>query len=283
MKKEMTCLMAVLLAMILILPVVSNAEQFKITVIQDQKGTALKYKPVADYLATKGIQATLVSAKDYSAATYMFATGEVDAMFSGSGIAGVFIIKDLAVPIIRPVDNDGHSTHWAAVIARKGSPKFNGSTEYFKDKKVVFTGLASSGEFFFRSLPGASQTKATVLKASSPGDAIEVLNNGQADFAIVKNRVWDDVRVKYPNLTMVGEDKGENPDNTLIVSKQVPKVFAAKVSNVLLALKDDVSPEAQAVKKSLKIRGFIATTARDFDHTLELLKKAGATKSFNFL
>lgn len=282
MKKGMMYLTAVLLVMILALPVVSNAEQFKITVMQDQTGAAEKFKPVADYLAAKGIHVSFIPAKDYTAAAYMFSTGEVDAMFSGSGIAGAFIIKELAVPLVRPVDKDGHSTYWAVVVAPKGSPKFNGSAASFNGKKVIFTSLASSGELYFRSLPDASQAKTTVIKAASHGDAIEALNNGQADFAIVKNRVWDDSRAKYPNLTMVGEDKGENPDNTLIVSKQLPQALAAKVSTALLAVKDDSSPEAQAIKKSLKIQGFIKTTTKDFDHTLALLKKAGATKSFNF-
>jgi ABC-type phosphate/phosphonate transport system substrate-binding protein len=282
MKKGKMCLLFVL-ALFLCLPAVSNAEQFKITVMQDQAGAAQKFKPVADYLATKGIQVSFVSAKDYSAAAYMFSVGEVDAMFSGSGIAGSFIIKELAVPLVRPVDLDGHSTYWAAVIGPKGSPKFNGSAEYFKGKKVIFTSLASAGEFYFRSLPGASQAQATLLKAASHGDALDALNKGQADFAIVKNRVWDDTRAKYPNLTMVGEDRGENPDNTLIVTRRIPQTLAAKISTALLAVKDDTSPEALAVKKSMQIKGFVKTTDKDFDHTLALLSRAGATKSFNFM
>jgi tRNA A37 methylthiotransferase MiaB len=36
------------------------------------------------------------------------------------------------------------------------------------------------------------------------------------------------------------------------------------------------------VKDSLKIKGFIATTDKDFKHTLELLKKAGVTRDFGF-
>ena len=201
-------------------------------------------------------------------------------MFSGSGIAGSFILKELALPLVRPVDRDGHSTYRAAIIGSKGSPQFNGSAEYFKGKRVIFTSLASSGEFYFRSLPGAAQARATLLKAASHGDALEALNTGQADFAIVKNRVWDDTRARYPNLMMVGEDRGENPDNTLIVSRRVPQELVAKVSAALLAVKDDMSPAAQAVKKSLQIRGFVRTTLKDFEHTLALLSKAGETKSF---
>jgi len=282
MKQRRRYVLPVMLALLLSLSVVSNAEQFKLTVMQDQAGAAHKFKPMADYLATKGIQVSFVPAKDYSAAAYMFSVGEVDAMFSGSGIAGSLILKELAVPLVRPLDLDGHTTYWAVVIGPKGSPKFNGSAEYFKGKRVIFTSLASSGEFYFRSLPGAQQANATMLKAASHGDALDALNKGQADFAIVKNRVWDDTRAKYPDLMMTGEDRGENPDNTLIVTRKIPQALAAKVSAAFLALKDETSPQAQAVKKSMQIKGFVRTTNKDFDHTFTLLSKAGATKSFNF-
>jgi len=98
----------------------------------------------------------------------------------------------------------------------------------------------------------------------------------------VKNRVWDKVKDKYPDLMLVGEDKGENPDNTLIVSKKVSPAIAGQVSAALLGLKDDSSPQAQAVRKSMDIQGFQKTTLKDFEHTLPLLKKAGVTKSYDF-
>ena len=265
------------------LPGIAIAEQFRIAIMQDQSGSAQNFKPLLAYLATKGIDASFVSAKDYPSAADMFSNGAVDAMFSGSGVAGSMFIKELAVPLVRPLGRDGNSTYWAVVIAPKGSPKFSGSINYFNGKKVLLTALASSGEFYFRSLAGAARSNATLLKAASHGAAIDALNRkGQADIAIVKNRVWDKMKDKYPDLMLVGEDKGENPDNTLIVSKKVSSALTEKVSAALLAVKEDASPEAQAVKSSMEIQGFLKTTSKDFEHTLSLLKKAGVTKSFNF-
>jgi ABC-type phosphate/phosphonate transport system substrate-binding protein len=267
----------------LVLPGIASAEMFRIAIMQDQSGVAQKYKPLIDYLSTKGIEANLISSKDYKSAADMFSHGGVDAMFSGSGVAGSMIIKELAMPLVRPVSKDGYSTYWAVVIAPVGSLEFSGSIDYFKGKKVLLTALASSGEFYFRSLAGSAQSHTTLLKAASHGAAIDALNHkGQADYAIVKNRVWDKVKDKYPDLMLVGEDKGENPDNTLIVSKKVPPALAEKVSAALLGLKDDVSPQAQAAKRSMEIQGFLKTTLKDFEHTLSLLKKAGVTKSYNF-
>ncbi len=266
----------------LVRPSMSQTEQqFRIAIMQDQAGAAEKYEPVLTYLLKKGINAKFVTAQDYPAAAGMFSVGSVEAMFSGSGVAGFMIMKGLAVPTVRPVNAKGYSTYWAVIIAKKGSPKFTGSAKYFAGKKVVFTSLASSGDFYFHSLPGAEEVNATEINVASHSAALEALNKGIADLAIVKNRVWDSLKTNYPDLTMVGEDKGENPDETLIVSKSVPPVLAAKVSDALLGLKDDSSAEAASVRKSLGIKGYIKTTQKDFEHTLSLLKKADVTKRFN--
>ncbi len=281
MKRVLSCLFAFGVLMAIFRPGVSFAGQFRIAIMQDQAGAAEKFKPLLSYLSKKGIDATLVSTQDYRSAAGMFIVGSADAMFSGSGVAGFMILKDLAVPSVRPVDKYGHSTYWAVVIARKGSPRFTGSAEYFSGKKVALTSLASSGDFYFHSLPGIEQVKATEIKAVSHGAALDALEKGEADVAIVKNRVWDGLKDKYPNLALVGEDKGQNPDNTLIVSKKIPPTLATRISAALLALKEDSSAEAATVKHSLGIQGYIKTTLKDFDHTLSLLKKAGVDKSLN--
>ena len=267
----------------LMLPGLAGAEQFKIAIMQDQQGSAAKFKPLLDYLTKKGIQASFVAARDYPAAAQMFSAGQVDAMFSGSGIAGSMIIKELATPVARPVDSDGISTYWAVVIAAKGGAKFTGKADYFNGKKVITTSLASAGEFFFRSLPGAAVSTATILKAESHGMALAALDKGQADFAIVKNHVWEKNKDKYPRLVQVGEDKGANPDGTLIVSKKADQKTVAKVTAALLAVKDDASVDAKAVKTGLGIQGYVKTTEKDFAHTLPMLKNAGVTKEFNFV
>jgi ABC-type phosphate/phosphonate transport system substrate-binding protein len=258
------------------------AETFKIGIMQDKAGAAKKFKPLLMYMKEKGVNAFFVTAVDYSNAAKMFAAGKVDAMFSGSGVAGSMIIKDLAKPIVRPLSKDDTSTYWAVVVAKKGAPKFSSTAGYFAGKKVVFCGLASSGEFFFRSLPGSSEVASTFNKASSHAAAIDVVSRGNADVAIVKNRVWDKEKSKYPNLVQVGEDKGENPNGTLIVAKQTSPEMVKNVTDILLGLKDDMSPKAIAAKDALGIQGYIETTNNDFKHTLALLKRAGVTKGFDF-
>jgi ABC-type phosphate/phosphonate transport system substrate-binding protein len=276
---RMACLGAAMLA-VLSYATVARAEDVRIAIIQAQAGDARKYQPLLDYLARSGIAASFVAAPDYRGAAEMFAKGSVDAMFGGSGVAGTMIIKGLAAPVVRPIGIDGVSTYHAVVVAPRGSPAFSGAPGYFAGKRVIFSALASAGEFFFHSV-GRSRPSA-LLRAASHGAAIDALARGQADVAIVKNHVWNKEKGKYPSLEAVGEDSGENPDGTLILSKKLAPTTAREIAAALLALEGDASPAAVAARDSLRIRGFVAATEKDFAHTLALLRKAGVTRDFAF-
>lgn len=286
MKKKifLVCLLLFVLIVSSLIPTYSKAtqNQLRIAIMQDEPGAAGKYQALVHYMSAKGIEVHLISAANFLQAARMFEAGSVDAMFSGSGVAGIMIMKDLAVPLVRPVDKDGNSTYWAVILAPKGAAKYSGDVNYFRDKKVVFSGLASAGEFYFLSLPGADKLKNSVRTAASHGAAIIILEQGEADIAIVKNRVWDKSMDKYPNLEKVGEDKGENPDSTLIVSKKLSPDTTEMISTALLSIKADTTPHGEAVKRYLGTKGYIKTTVKDFDHTISLLKKAGVTESFKF-
>ncbi len=259
----------------------SHAEQLKIAIMQDKKGAAKKYTPLVPFFKSHGIDISFVGTPNYAAAAKMFSDGKVDAMFSGSGVAGSMIIKDVAVPVARPLGKGGASTYWAVILAKKGAGKYSGSADYFKGKKAIFCSLASSGEFYFRSI-GGHKTAGSMMKAASHGAAIDALARGAADLAVVKNRVWDKVKGKYPDLEVVGNDTGENPNGTLIVSKKMNAELSGKISDLLTGLMADSSPEAKSVREDMNLLGYIKTTGENFNHTLALLKDAGVTKSFAF-
>jgi len=259
---------------------VARAADVRIAIVQAQAGEARKYQPLLDYLARSGVAASFVAAPDYRGAAELFAKGNVDAMFGGSGIAGTMMIKGLATPAVRAVGSDGVSSYHAVVVAPRGSPKFSGAPGYFDGKRVIFPALASAGEFFFQSV-GRSRP-AAILKAASHGAAIDALARGQADVAIVKNHVWNKEKARYPALEEVGADSGENPDGSLIISPKLAPETALKIAATLLALAGDGSPAAAAAKDSLRIRGYVAATEKDFAHTLAMLRKAGVTREFAF-
>lgn len=263
-------------------PVIAIAE-FKIVIMQDNKGDAVKYRPLLDYLKANGNDVAFVAARSYPHAAELFAKGDADGMFSGSGIAGCMIIKNVAYPVVRPVHKEGWSTYWAVVIGTRGTGRFTQEADYFIGKRVIFCSLASSGEFYFRSIIGTAMNSATTLKASSHGAALDALNRKAADIAIIKNRVWDKAKERYPDLMRLGEDPGENPDGTLIIAKHTETADVKKLVNVFLRIEGDPSSTAAAVKEKLGIKGYTRTTLEDFRFTLRLLKKAGVDENFTFI
>ncbi|HXX57212.1 MAG TPA: PhnD/SsuA/transferrin family substrate-binding protein [Thermodesulfovibrionales bacterium] len=261
---------------------IAQADQLNLAIMEDMRGAVKKYAPLIEYLNNKGIQVSLIEVPTYPIAAKTFASGKIDAMFSGSGIAGTMMIKGVANPLVRPLSKEGISTYSAIILAPKGSPKFTGSADYFTGKNVIFTSLASAGEFYFYSIPNIASVNAIKLPVPSHGYGIEALAHGGGQIAIVKNRVWDKMKDKYPHLEAVGEGKGEYPDNTLIVSSKTNKETIAKLARALLTLKDDNSPQTQSVRDQMDIQGYIKTTTGDFKDTFEILKKGGVDQSFNF-
>jgi ABC-type phosphate/phosphonate transport system substrate-binding protein len=260
----------------------ASAQEFRLAIMQAQKGTAVKFKTLEAYFEKHGIQTRIVVPENYTAAAQMFADGRVDGMFSGSGVAGAMLIRKVANPLVRPVASNGTSTYWAVVLTRKGAPRFDGRADYFKGKKVASCALASSGELFLRSIPGARAAVAELKIVASHGDAIEAVKRGEADIAIVKNLVWDNLQAQYPTLERVGSDNGQNPNDTLIVSAKTDQAFVKKLMETLLALKSDPGTEAAAVRRDLGIQGYILTSAADFRHTLGLLQRAGVGEDYSF-
>lgn len=259
------------------------ADQFRILVMQAQKGDAAKYAPLAEYLTAKGIAGVAIEgAPGYAAAAQKFSAGEAEAMVAGSAVAGVLIIKELAEPVARPVSAAGVSTYRAVVVARTGAKPWDGKADYFAGKTVTCCALASSGEFFLRATLAGSAVKVEPAIAKSHGAAIEAVAREQAEVAIVKDAVWNKEKAKQPGLVQIGADAGENPDNTLVVARHTAPAVVAAVKAALFALEADASPQAKAVKDSLGAVRYVATTRADFAHTVAMLGKAGVGKDFSF-
>lgn len=254
------------------------AEEFKIGVPPTQKDAAKKFAPLDAYLSKNGLSVKFVTYKDNDNAATMLAAGELDGIFSGSAVAAIMIEKKAAKPLLRPIDNLGRSTYWAVVLGPKGAPAFTERGDYFKGKKVAFCSMASSGEYYFLSLPGARNAGANTVTVPTHEVAIEMLSRGEVDFAIVKNTSWTAVKNKTPNVVEVGSDGEQNPNNTLLVSVKTAPGTLKKLLDALLFVGKDNSPEASAVKEGLGVKEYIITTDNDFKHTRELLSKAGVLK-----
>lgn len=257
-----------------------SAETLRLGITQDKFGEASNYGSLIQYFSKAKIKIEAVGFADYGSAARRFCNGELDLIFVGSGVAAVMIKKKNGYPLLRPVHPEGWSTYRAVILAPKDFKSSNDLAKILKNRSIAAAALASSGEFFVRSILGS---KARIFLTSSHASAIGRLAGGRVDFAVVKNRVWDRSKSKYPNVKKIGEDKGRNPNSTLLVSHRTDKKLVAGVKRLLLDLGQDNSKLAQKVKSDLRVIRYIPTTPKDFEDTFSIIEKAGALKKFNFV
>jgi ABC-type phosphate/phosphonate transport system substrate-binding protein len=286
----MTRKVAVLLALLVFLSCATAmaGESLRLAIMasEDPAVEGPKYTTLSSYIAAHSDEIEKIElrvADDYPHAVRLFQSGDVDGMFAGSFVAAVFIRKGIAKPVMRPLLEDGISTYRALIITRKGYAHFS-DIDDLRGKRVSYCALASAGEVFARSLlsPGEKPEDCfTPVIARSHGDAIRAVEDGKADYGIVKNLAWDEDR--YPALKAVGGDSAENPNMTLILSNDAYAKWGTKVRKILLLLEFNQSEEANMVKKAFGIRGFIDTAPSSFEHTFDILDRAGVDPaSFDF-
>jgi len=232
------------------------SQTIKIAVIQDKPTEGIRYWALRDYLKSKGLNVNIYSYGSYHFAAKNFHKGVVDIMFAGSAIAGSMIINELGYPVVRPISKEGWSTYSTVIIGPAGSSQIKGELAALKGKRIATCGLAASGEYFVRSHLGP-ESRPVITKSHS--DALHKLKNGAADIAIIKNRVWDIVKKKYPGFEKIGEDKVEHPNSTLMASYNADKNIIKILKTVLLGVENDDSAEAIQLKKDMDIKGFILT------------------------
>ncbi|MBF0531953.1 MAG: PhnD/SsuA/transferrin family substrate-binding protein [Candidatus Omnitrophica bacterium] len=262
--------------------------KFVIMVSDKPAEEAPKYAALAKYIKTSvlGIgEIKLETAQDYAAAAAMFKSGSVDGMFAGSFVAAVFIKQGAAVPVVRPVLENDVSTYKAIIVALNGTPAFTGPAD-LKGKKVAYCAYASSGEVFARSLIEGADPKTffTPLIKASHSSALQDVILKRADYAIVKNLTYKD-GAAYPGTIVAGGDTAENPNNTLILAKKTYDKYGAQIETALVQVAISADPAAQELKKLFKAKGFVKTTAGDFEHTYSIMANAKidpATFNFNW-
>jgi len=207
-----------------------------------------------------------------------FESGQVNAFLGGSFLSYILCVRELAVPLVLGEQPDGASTYHSVLLTRRNTP-YNG-IESVKDRRVTYVTEASSGEFYARKFfSGKAPTSigdTTYIPSKSHELSVRYLQVGRADFAFVKNLVWEEIKERYPDLQVVDEDDGENPNNIFLVSKAVYATHGEDLKRVLTELHTDPDPMAQQVLTTLNLRRFIAADFPGiFDHTAQLVKDAG--------
>jgi ABC-type phosphate/phosphonate transport system substrate-binding protein len=278
MRSWMVLGLSLCLALVAVPAVAGEQITLAVMVADDATREGTHYETLRRYLKIGNSsldQIKIEVAKDFPAAVELFRSGKVDGMFAGSFVAATLIAKGVATPVARPLLADGVSTYHAIVIARRGGKPFTGIAD-FKGKRVAYTPLASAGEVYVRSLlpPNVKlETILTPVPVASHGLALQALEKGEADFAVVKDLVFDPAR--FPALEAVGKDSASNPNMTLILTPGAMDRFGKELRSNLLELGKDESKAGEDVRKAFECKGFIPTTIDDFSHTYRLMKDAG--------
>jgi len=103
---------------------------------------------------------------------------------------------------------NGATTYKAYVIAKEGTKPFGASPTSRARSRLHAHRLLRRG---LRALAAPAGEKAEAFYTPSREDPSAGDQRGAeraADYAVVKNMVWDPA--KFPGLALVGEDKGEN-------------------------------------------------------------------------
>jgi ABC-type phosphate/phosphonate transport system substrate-binding protein len=256
-----------------------QARTLTIGVMHDSGDATRKYQLLANYISSNGIDSTVEIFHRYHNAVVSFNNKKLDALIAGSGVGAILLLKKMAYPLVRPVSIEGWSTYEAVILSHRGGKRFNGDPVFFDSKQVACTELASSGEFFIKSMGNKT---VSIVRAGSHLLAIRALNRGIVDIAVVKNRVWNSYKAMFPDLEQMGEALGSNPNMTLMISKNTNRKSVAKLKEILLGLGNDNGTAATKLKKMMKIEKFIPTEIDDFHYTLKLLNKSGITSDFSF-
>jgi ABC-type phosphate/phosphonate transport system substrate-binding protein len=219
-----------------------------------------------------------VISKSYHETGKQFESGKANAFYGGSFLGYILCARGLAVPIARGEDLMGTSNYHSVMISRRNTP-FN-DVESLKGKRISYVTESSSGEIYARKLfngkDPATMDDISYVPSKSHELAIRYLRVGRADFALVKNLVWKELQGSYPDLQIVAEDSGENPNDLLLVSTAVYAEYGEALKKVILNIHSDPDPLAKQLLAQLNLKKFIVTTyPESFNHTAQLVRDAG--------
>ena len=252
----------------------------------DPEREAEKYESLSAYLRDANPllgDIKLRVAQSFPEAARLFEQGDIEGMFSASFVAAVFIARGVARPVARPLRADGGSTYSTLVVAKRGAAPYRSLAD-LAGKRVAYCRLASAGEVYLRSLlgPGGKLESACLpVPVDTHQAALEAVQAGAADYAVVKNTVFAPAR--YPGLAVAGADDAQHPDNTFVMPREAFDKVGALISRALLGLGEDPGEKAEAARQAFGCTGFVPTVGTDFGRTFVLLRRAGVDpKTFAF-
>ncbi|MBL0226038.1 MAG: phosphate/phosphite/phosphonate ABC transporter substrate-binding protein [Geobacteraceae bacterium] len=241
-----------------------------------------RFKLLGEYLSKKtGVKVEFTILSRYGNIIDRFTSEKMDGAFFGS-FTGALAIKKLGVvPLVRPVNLDGHSTYHGYLFTRKDSGITN--VKQMRNRKMAFVDKATTAGYLFplaylreNGITDTDHFFSETFFTGSHDAAINAVLSRKADLGAAKHSVYDRERKHDPRvnneLTILAESP-HVPSNGLCVRGGLHESIKNRLRSVLLDLHND--PDGKVVLQQFGALKFIETTARDYQPVFEMAKKSG--------
>lgn len=241
-----------------------------------------RYEPIALYLSEKtGAVVEFKVLSRYGNILDNFQSEGLDGAFFGS-FTGALAIKKFGVePLVRPEYENGESTYYGMVFARKDSGIT--TARDMKGKVFVFVDKATTAGwllplYFFRT-QGIRDYRTWFKETYFSGtheDAILDVLNGKADLGAAKNLVFSRLTKENPRVAeelAILTTSPKVPANTLAVRHDLDPTLKSIITSSLLAM--DQNGEGRRALAQFGVHRFIPTAVRDYAPVVEYAERIG--------
>ena len=240
-----------------------------------------RFEPLAAYLSERmGIAVKLSILSRYGNIIDRIKEEEVDGAFLGSFTGALAISQLGVVPLARPVNNDGTSTYFGYIFARKDSNIKE--TADMKGKTLALVERATTAGYVFPlawfKLQGVKDINTYFSDhffAGSHDAAIDAVLNNKADIGAAKNTIYERMRGLHPRVDkelVILASSPRVPSNGLCVRNNLPEKHKEQLKNLLLNLHQD--EKGVNVLLKLGAKRFVATSKEDYQPVINLAAEA---------
>ena len=264
----------------------AGAQEESITIGLQPEMNVFKQKqrlePLAAYLSERmGIAVKLSILSRYGNIIDRIKEEEVDGAFLGSFTGALAISQLGVVPLTKPVNNDGTSTYFGYIFARKDSNIKE--TADMKGKTLALVERATTAGYVFPlawfKLLGVKDINAYFSDhffAGSHDAAIDAVLNNKADIGAAKNTIYERMRGLHPRVDkklVILASSPRVPSNGLCMRNNLPEKHKEQLKNLLLNLHQD--KKGVNVLLKFEAKHFVATSKEDYQPVFNLAAEAG--------
>jgi len=241
-----------------------------------------RYEPLADYLSKRiGADIKLKVLTRYGNIIDNFVSAGLDGAFFGSFSYTLAHAKLKVEPIARPENNDGVSTYYGLIMARKdGGIKtvkdMKGKTFAFVDRATTAGYLLPLAYFKANGIDDYEKFLGETYFAGTHEAAIYDLLNKKADICAAKNTVFTRLAARDKRLAtelVLLTRSPDVPENGLAIRKDFDGVIKSELKKTLLNM--DKDSEGINILKKFGAKKFIETTNEDYDSVYKYVKEIG--------